>query len=138
MKKIRLNCKDFNRIFRNKELCEMSELRSYNSARIVNDPLMLFAIDTNPTNTVLTIRLMQESVSFFRFPNKISFVDYSRKCIGRSFFVNRCKSICKLIPFEWLQLNASVFKKKLKISVPLYITWRELKILFILFKSVRI
>jgi len=102
LKTIRLNCRDFNRIFTNKELCEMSELRSFNSAGIVNDALKLFTLCTNPTNTILTTRLMQQSVSFSRFPDRISFVDYSRKCIGCTSFINRSKRKNELIPFKWL------------------------------------
>jgi len=99
----------------------MSEIRSFNSARTVIDAVMLFTLCTNPTNTILTTRLMQQSLSFSRFPNKISFTDYSRKRIGRTSFINRSKGINEKIPFEWLHLDVRLFKKKLKSTIPLYV-----------------
>lgn len=120
-KTIRLNCRDFNNIFRNKDLCVMSDLRSFDSARTVNDALMLYALCTNPSNTLLTTRLIQQSLSFSRFPARIAFVDYSNRRIGRSSFINRSKRICESIPFDWLHLSARVFKAKLKNAIPLYL-----------------
>jgi len=104
-KTIRLNCRDFSHIFRNKDLCDMSELRSFNSARTVNDALMLHYLCTNPTNSILTTRLIQQCISFSRFPSRIAFIDYSNRRIGRTSFVNRAKKICDSIPFDWLHLS---------------------------------
>jgi len=90
-KTIRINCRDFSRIFRNKDLCEMSELRCFNLAWTVNDILKLHTLCTNPTNSILTTRLIQQSISFSRFPTKIAFADYSTRQIGGSSFINRSK-----------------------------------------------
>lgn len=120
-KMIRLNCRDFSRILRTTELCVMSRIRSFHSVRIVNDAFMLHSQCTNPNNKILTTRLMQHSVSFSRFPNKIEFIDYNRKRIGRSYFINRSRKIGTSISFDWIHLNPIIFKKKLKESIPLHI-----------------
>lgn len=118
VKTIRLNCWDFSRIFSNKELCEISNLRSFTSVQILNDALMLHFLCTNPSNTVLTRQQMQHAISFYRFPDKIIFIDDSRRRIGRSSFINWAKWISKLIPFEWLLMNTVTFKRTLKRTTP--------------------
>jgi len=120
-KVIRLNCRDFSKILSNREICDKTLIRSFNSARIVNDSLMLHSLCTNPTNTLLTIRLMQNSVSFSRFPNKIAFHDQSRKRIGKNSFANRAKYISELIPYEWVTINSKIFRRRIKASVPIFI-----------------
>jgi len=87
-KVIQLNCRDFSRILSNREICNNKQIRSFNSARIVTDTLMLHTLCTNPTNMLQTIRPMQHSVSFSRYPNKLAFHDLSRKCVGRNSFAN--------------------------------------------------
>jgi len=51
--------------------------------------------------TQLTIRLMQHSVSFSRYPNKIAFHDLRRKRISRS----STKLICELIPYKCVRIS---------------------------------
>jgi len=119
---IRLNCRDFLRIFSNHEICEMSGIRSFNSVRIINDTAMLHYLCTNTTNTVLTIWLMQRSLSFSRYPDNKGFIDMSCKQICRQSFINRAKRICKLIPFKWINLRAPVFKNHMKCTVRLHIS----------------
>jgi len=76
---IRLNCRDFSRILSNREICNRTLIGSFNLARIVFDALMLHSLCTNPTYTLLTIRLMQHSVRFSRFPNKMVFQETYRE-----------------------------------------------------------
>jgi len=120
-KMIRLNCRDFSRIHSNIELCKISKLRSFNSASIKNDALMLYSLVTNNTNTVLTLKLIERAISFSRYPNKLAFFDASKKCIGRQSFANRSKLIAELIPFDWAHLNRATFKRRLNIAIPLHI-----------------
>jgi len=117
---IRLNCRDFSRILSNREICNRTLIRSFNSARIVFDALMLHSLCTNPTNTLLTIRLMQHSVSFSRFPNKMAFHDLSRKRIVKNSFANHTKYICKLIPYEWVTISHQSFRNQIRSTVPVY------------------
>jgi len=117
-KVIRLNCRDFSRILSNNAICNKTRIRSFNSARIVFDALMLHSLCTNPTNTLLTIRLMQNSVSFSRYPNKLAFHDLSRKRIGKNSFANRAKYISKLIPYEWVTISFKTFRQLIRSTVP--------------------
>jgi len=121
MKIIRLNCHDFSNIFSNGELCEMSNLRSFNSVRTLNDAKMLHFLCTNTSNTLQTTRLMIHSISFSRFPNKLSFIDDSSRRIGRTSFVNRSKKISESIPFEWWPMGHITFNRTLKSITPLYL-----------------
>jgi len=116
-------CWDFSRILSNREICNKTLIRSFNSARIVTDTLMLHSLYTNPTNTLLTIQLMQNSVSFSRFPNKIVFHDLSRKRIGKNSFGNCAKYISELIPYEWVTINSKTFRHCIKTSAPIFIQW---------------
>lgn len=120
-KAIRLNCRDFSRILSNREICNNTQIRSFNSARIVTDAIMLHTLCTNPINTLLTIRLMQHSVSFSRYPNKLAFHDLSRKRVGKNSFANRAKFICELVPYEWVTISSKSFRKRIKSSIPIYI-----------------
>jgi len=118
---IRMHCRDFSRIFSNRELCQTSQIRSFNSVRILRDTNTLHSLCTNPTNTLLTLRLIQQSYCHSRFRNRISFFDNSQRKIGRNSFVNRSKRIAELIPFEWADLNRYAFKRRIAQTVPLYI-----------------
>jgi len=122
MKTIRLNCRDFSHISSNKELCEMFKLRSFTLVRILNDAQMLHFLCTYPANTILTTQLMQHAISFSRFPDRIAFIDDSRRRIGKSSFINRAKRISELIPFEWLPMNTATFKRTMKRTTPLFIS----------------
>lgn len=51
--------------------------------------------------TLLTIKLIQQSVSFSRYPDRLAFFDISMKRIGNQSFTNRAKKISELIPFNW-------------------------------------
>ncbi len=49
------------------------------------------------------------------------FNDYSRKKIGRTGFVNRAKYIAELLPFEWLNLIDTSFRRNLNLILPLFL-----------------
>jgi len=118
---IRMHCRDFSRILSNKELCQRSKIQSLTSIRIQSDALMLFKLTTQPTNLDLTLRLVQQCTFSCRYPEKISFFDYSSKKIGKMSFVNRAKMICELIPFQWLDMSLHQFKSKLSECIALHI-----------------
>jgi len=122
LKVTRLHCRDFDRIFSNRELFEASGIRSFESLRIVTDSIMLHRLVTHPTNTELTIRLIQHTTLNTRYPNNLIFCDFSSKRIGRHSFANRAGRISQLITFPWIDLDIRQFKKKIKESTPLYIS----------------
>jgi len=119
-KVLRQHCFDYTRNLSNRELCVKSNIRSFTSLRIINDTIMLHGLCRNPTNLDLTIRLIQQSFSLPRYPDKLYFFDASQKRIGRSSFVNRSKQISELIPFAWPDIDVNVFKARIKSTVPLY------------------
>jgi len=119
-KTIRLHCWDFSRIFRNSELCDMSKIRSFNSTRILRDMITLHRLCTNPSNTILTLRLIEQSYSSSRFPAKLGFFDLSLKRVGRSSFINRSKRIAELITFHWTDLSTHTFKRMAHDAIPIY------------------
>lgn len=119
---LRQQCFDYNRYLSNRELCAKSNIRSFTSLRVINDTIMLHGLCRNPTNLELTIRLIQQSFSLPRYPEKLYFFDASNRRIGRSSFVNRSKHISELIPFPWSDLAVNTFKTKIKAAVPLYMS----------------
>jgi len=118
---IRLHCRDFSRILSNAELCQSTNLRSFNSIKLLRDTTMLHGLCSNPSNTPLTLRLIEQSISSSRFPKKLIFYDNSLRRPGRQSFINRAKRIAELIPFDWVDLNRQSFIKSIKISTPIYI-----------------
>jgi len=110
--------RDVSHILSNRELCQQRSFRSFNSVRIIRDMNTLHNFITNPE---LTLRLIQQSVSFSRDQGRVSFFDGSRKRIGKNSFINRTKRIAELIPFLWADLSASTFKRMANMYVPLCI-----------------
>jgi len=121
LKVIRLNCRDFSKILTNRELFEGTKIRSFESLRIIADTIMLHKLITMPTNTELTVRLLQQTTYNPRYPNRIIFCDFSTKRIGHQSFVNRAGQVADLIPFPWSDLNTINFKKMIKASTPLLV-----------------
>jgi len=119
---IRLHCCGFSCIFSNAELCLNSGQRSFNSVRIIRDTTMLHVLCTNPSNTSLTLRLVQQSLCSSRYPNRLSFFDNSIRRVGRYSFVNRVKRVAELITFAWADLSCYSFKRLINNSVPLHIS----------------
>jgi len=120
-KVLRTHCFDFSRQLTNSELCTKSRMRSFVSLRIISDAIMLQGLCKNPTNSDLTIRLIQQSYFLPRSTERILFFDSSNKRIGKSSFINRCKSISELIPFLWSELSTETFKRRIKEVVPFYV-----------------
>jgi len=78
----------------------------------------LHGLCRNPSNLEFTVRLIQQSFSLPKYPEKLYFFDASIKQMGQSSFVNRSKQISELIsPFAWLDLNVGTFKAKIKATV---------------------
>jgi len=111
LKTIRLHCRNFSCILSNAELCLSSGLRSFNSMRIIRDTTFLHAFCTNTTNTPLTLRLIEQSLSSSRYPKRLSFFDNSIHRSGRQSFVHRAKRVAELIPFEWAGLSRHSFTR---------------------------
>jgi len=120
-KTIRMHCRDFNNIFSNRQLCEMTGLRSLDSIRILADSLLLHKIVTMSSSSHLTMRLIQQTTFQGRCPNRLIFFDFSTKRIGRQSLINRAKRISELIPFPWIDLSPLQFKIKMKTTTPIYI-----------------
>jgi len=93
---LRLHCFDFQRTKSNRELYEISNIRSFRSLSRLYDAKMLHKIVTQCDNLGLVSRLALQSVFFLRFPGCIAFSDLSRKRIGLNSFINRAKKICDL------------------------------------------
>jgi len=119
----RLHCRDYRRIKTNRELCEKSGLRTFNSMRLLGDAIMLHRLCRNPQNTDLTVRLKQQSFFMNRIPEKIFFFDNSTKRIGRHSFINRAKMIAETNPFPWPDFSFHVFKTRMKECTPKLIWW---------------
>jgi len=118
---IRLHCRDFSRILSNAELCLSTGLRSFNSIKLLRDTTLLHGLCTNTSNTPLTLRLIEQSISSSRFPKKLTFYDNSIRRPGRQSFINRAKHIAELIPFDWADLSRQSFIKTIKTTTPIYI-----------------
>jgi len=121
-KVMRVHCKDNARILRNSQLCEISNMRTFNSMRIIFDAVMLHSLVSNPLSTNLTLRLIEQSSVSSRYPSKLIFFDYSRKKVGSTSFVNRAKKISATIPFDWLDQTKDAFTWKMKRNTLNFIT----------------
>jgi len=121
LKNLRLHCFDFERKLTNFDLCKITGCRSFKSLRIVSDTCLLHQVCTETLSTPLTLRLMEQSYTRERVPNRIFFFDYSDRRLGKSSFVNRAKLISELIPFEWMDCSRHLFKFKMKSTTPLLI-----------------
>jgi len=117
---LRQHCFDFNRTLSNQELCQRTGIRSFKSLRVLADTHMLHNLCTLQHNTVLLTRLLTQSYTLQRFPNRVQFFDFSSRRIGKSPFINRAKFISELIPFCWIDLATVKFKMKMKIATPIY------------------
>jgi len=98
---------------------------------------MLHTLIRFSNTTTLILRLIKQSVSPSRFPQKPRFFDNVKCKSGDTLFVNRAKRISELIPFDWLDLSSSNFKLKMKVATPLHITWPVLMALQIQIESFR-
>jgi len=115
----RFYCRDFKRLLSRFEVCRRTRLRSFNSLRLINDAIMLHRFYSDPSNTTITIRFIDQAFSLSRFPDRIGFFDTSQKRIGKSSFVNRSKYIAETIPFIWSNMTHDLFKTKIKAAIPL-------------------
>jgi len=118
---MRIHCFDFRKRKSNLELCQESQLRNFNSLRILSDTSMLHRLCTDPESSYLTTRLIQQSYFLERTPGRIFFYDNSVKRIGNNSFINRAKKISELIPFPWPDLSYHVFKTRMKLNTPLLV-----------------
>jgi len=118
---VRLHYRDFTNILSNREICELTSIRSLTSIRILADCNLLHKFIKFPMNSEITLRLIQQTSFSARYPNRLIFFYFSCKKIGKTSFINRTKKIAERIPFEWLNLSAFTFKKKMKESTPIYL-----------------
>jgi len=118
-KVLRLHTFDRERSLTNRELCERSGTRNFQSMSILNDTIMLHRLCCNPMNTIITTRLIEQTFTLSRFPARIHFYDTSKRRVGRTSFINRAKKIAESIPFPWPDLSYHVFKTRIKSCVPL-------------------
>jgi len=115
----RFYCRDFKRLLSRFEVCRRTKLRSFKSLRLINDAIMLHRLYSDPSNTTITIRFIDQAFSLSRFPDRIGFFDTSQKRIRKSSFVNRSKYIAETIPFIWSNMTHNLFKTKIKATTPL-------------------
>jgi len=111
-KMICMSCRDFYGTFSKRVLCQQSNIRSFNSSQILWDMITLYRLCTKPTNTWLTLWLIQKSFCSSEFLEGFSFFDLSHKQIGRNSFANWEKCIVEFIPLSWADLSKQLFKKK--------------------------
>jgi len=121
MKTYRMVCGDFRKLLSNYEVCRRVNLRSFNSLRLLNDAIFLHKLYSEPSNTAITIRMIQQSFYNSRFPDRIHFFDASHKRVGRSSFINRSKLIAETIPFIWTDMSHATFKLRMKNATPLHL-----------------
>ena len=105
----------------NREIYIKYGMRSFSSLCTISDCSMLYNLCTSLDIDPLSERLLSQSFISSRFPNKITFFDYSKTRVGKCSFVNRSKSISENIPFEWINLSVSSFTRQLKSQTPLFI-----------------
>jgi len=96
--------------------------------RILNDALTLLSLYVKylslyaePSNTQLVVRLSQQGVFNFKFPDQLSFYEESKRQTGQMSFINHAKGISELIPFEWTTLTKPKLKMKMKEAIPLFV-----------------
>jgi len=118
---LRYHCFDFDRSLSNLELCTKSNIRSFNSLRIINECKTLFKLVTNPTNFTLTTRLFSQITYSNRFPGKPIFQNWSKRKTGKGSIVNRAKRISEMIPFDWTDISLPIFENRLKTSISTFI-----------------
>jgi len=113
-KEIRVHCKGHGKTLRNSQLCDISNLRTFNSMRVVFNAVMLHSLIRNPINTTIKLCLIEQPSFSSRYPSKPISFDYSLKRVDSTSFVNRAKKISDLIPFDWSDLTKGAFKCKMK------------------------
>jgi len=123
---MRIHCFDFRKRRNNLELCRESQLRNFNSLRILSDTSTLHRLCSDPKSSYLTTRLIQQSYFLEWNPGRIFFFDNSTKRIGGNSFINRAKKISELIPFPWPDLSYHVFKTRMKLATPLSVGWTKI------------
>jgi len=115
---LRMHCFDYQRTLLKQELCNITGCRSFKSMRIISETFQLHQLCTEVLSTPLTVRLMEQSYTLNRMPNRVFFFDYRMHRIGRTSFVNWAKFISKLILFDGMQCLRQFFKFKMKQVTP--------------------
>jgi len=103
---------------------------TFMSGRIVSNQIMLHRLYYSPSNTLLKLRLTHQCTFSYRYPDTLKFFDTSHTRTGGSPFINRGKSVSKLILFQWTHLSHDEFKRKIKYSYQfMLVRWRYFKCL---------
>ena len=110
----RMNCGIYKKKVSNRFLYESSGMRSLTSLCTIADCTMLHKLSTVLDVEPLCERLMSQCYISNRFPNKVSFFDYSQTRIGKGSFVHRAKRIAELLTFDWINLSSAAFKSKIR------------------------
>jgi len=84
---IQFHRRDFRNLLSNREICERTGLRSFDSIRFMADATLLHKIVTLNSSTSLAIRLIQQTTSNGRFPNRLIFFNCSTRNISRHSFI---------------------------------------------------
>jgi hypothetical protein len=100
------------------EIRDATCMMSLRSLFVVRDTKLLHKLCTEMRPEPLIERLLSQSFVQSRRENRLFFYDYSTMKIGHASFINRAKYISELLPFEWLNLSAMSFHRKLFSILP--------------------
>jgi len=114
-----MHCFDFEKRMSRHALCELSGFRSFTSLRLISETTLLHQLCTQTSLiTNLTLRLLEQSYTYDRIPDRIFFFDFSHRRVGKLSFINWLKLISESIAFPWMFLSKHLFKFKMKQLVP--------------------
>ena len=114
---LRLLCKDFLKLFNNRELLIKSEMRSLDSLFTSQCCKTLHNVCYNLVPDQLAMSIFSRGYYNDRYPNRLFFPRCNSKVVGMNSFTNRLRSL-EALQFEWLNKTAKEFNDEISISIP--------------------